>query len=251
MISIGIGGILGRMGQSICAAAGGIPGVVVVGGVVRAPSRTSAGDVVITTDAAALAGAIDVFVDVSQPAAVPAHLDAMRAAGVPYLCGVTGLSNEHQQAFDAASATIPLLLAANFSVGVAVVTRLLELATTVLPTADIEIVETHHRRKRDAPSGTALTFATAIEAVRDSSETRVYGRQGESPRQQGEIGIHSLRGGGNPGEHRVMFAFDNEEIVIEHRALSRAAFADGALHAATWLLQQPPGRYTMQDVVGQ
>ncbi|MCC6943297.1 MAG: 4-hydroxy-tetrahydrodipicolinate reductase [Thermomicrobiales bacterium] len=185
----------------------------------------------------------------STPDGVLRNLVAMRQASVPYVCGVTGLSGEHQDAFTAAAVDIPVLLAPNFSVGVAAVTRLLELAATLLADADVEIVETHHRRKQDAPSGTALLFADAIERARCAAAQRVHGREGVSPRQPGEMGIHSVRGGGNPGEHRILFALDGEEVAIEHRALARSTFADGAVHAARWIAGKPPGRYTMQDVI--
>ncbi|MBX3071551.1 MAG: 4-hydroxy-tetrahydrodipicolinate reductase [Thermomicrobiales bacterium] len=249
MIRLGIGGVQGRMGQAICASVASVEGIVVTGGVVREAIAAHAGDVLISDDPAELVGTIDVLVDVSTPDGVLRNLVAMRQASVPYVCGVTGLSDEHQDALMAAAVDIPVLLAPNFSVGVAAVTRILELAATLLADADVEIVETHHRRKQDAPSGTALLFADAIERARCAAAQRVHGREGVGPRQLGEMGIHSVRGGGNSGEHRILFAMDGEEVAIEHRALARSTFADGAVHAARWIAGKPPGRYTMQDVI--
>lgn len=250
MIRIGIGGICGRMGTAIQAAAESVPEVVIAGGVARSADPRGGQDLFITDDPGSLAGSIDAFIDVSSPDAMLRHIEAMTVASVPYVSGVTGIGPAHQTALDRAAASIPTLYAANFSLGVAVVAELVRMATRSLPDADVEIVEMHHRRKQDAPSGTALHFIEVIEAEHSASpDKRVYGRQGHSSRQPGEIGVHSLRGGGNSGEHRVVFAMEGEEVIVEHRALSRATFAEGALRAACWLVQQPPGRYAMRDVV--
>ena len=130
-------------------------------------------------------------------------------------------------------------------------TRFLPRLLAALPEADVEIVETHHRGKKDAPSGTAEALAEVVVRARgDLDEQRiVYGREGIAPRQPGEIGIHSLRGGANSGEHTILLATDGEEIRISHRALSRRTFADGALRAAEWVVKQPPGLYSMADVL--
>jgi 4-hydroxy-tetrahydrodipicolinate reductase len=165
---------------------------------------------------------------------------------------VTGLGPEHLELLEDAAERIPVFYASNFSVGVAVVAELVRRAVEWMPDADVEVVELHHRRKRDAPSGTALTLIEAIEEGReDVEQSRVYGRSGESPRQPGEIGIHSLRGGGNAGEHQVLFATEGEEVWIGHRALSRATFAAGAIWAARWLPGQPPGLYGMRDLLSE
>jgi 4-hydroxy-tetrahydrodipicolinate reductase len=248
-VRIGIGGINGHMGQAIRQAASESAGLVVMAGVVRAGSEDSGDEIQITSDPAALSGDVDVFIDVSASEALEANLSAMVAAGVPYVSGVTGLESDQLSLLDQAADSIPVLYAPNFSVGVVVVAQLLETLARSLPDADLEIVETHHRRKKDAPSGTANLFIDAIMAAQDGPATLVHGRSGASLRTPGEIGVHSLRGGGNSGEHRVHFLLDGEEIVVEHRALSRVAFAMGALRAAGWLVHQPPGRYAMQDVV--
>ncbi len=236
------------MGTAIRAAAESVPEVIIAGGVARTGRSRDEQDIVISDDPGALTEAIDVFIDVSSPDAMLRNVEVMTSASIPYVSGVTGIGPAHQSALDQAAASIPTLYAANFSMGVAVVAELVRMATRSLPTADVEVVEMHHRRKQDAPSGTALHLIDAIEAERADSQ-RVYGRQGHSPRQPGEIGVHSLRGGGNPGEHRVIFATEGEEVIIEHRALSRATFAEGALRAAGWLVQQPPGRYAMRDLI--
>ncbi len=237
------------MGRAIREAATGLEGVAVVAGVTRTDSQLAEEPVFLTANPSTLAGRIDVLIDVSTPDAMTPTLEAMVDAGIPYVSGVTGLEPAHHEELDRAASSIPVLHAANFSFGVALMTRLLGIAASALPDADVEIVETHHRRKKDAPSGTALHLLDAVAAARDNDPTVTTGRSGMSIRQPGEIGMHSLRGGGVPGEHRVSFLLEGEEIAIEHRALSRAAYAEGALQAARWVVQQPPGRYSMQDVV--
>lgn len=250
-LRIGVAGYDGRMGRAIREAATEWEGLSIVAGVTRNAPETAGGPVYLTSDPSTLAGQIDVLIDVSAPEVMIPTLESTVVAGIPYLSGVTGLGPAHHETLDRAASSIPVLYAANFSIGVALMTRLLGIAATALPDADVEIVETHHRRKKDAPSGTALVLIDAIAATRDAAPVVTMGRSGMSLRLPGEIGIHSLRGGGVPGEHRVSFLLEGEEIVIEHRALSRAAFAEGALRAASWLVQQPPGRYSMQDVVGE
>jgi 4-hydroxy-tetrahydrodipicolinate reductase len=146
---------------------------------------------------------------------------------------------------------VPVLYARNLSPGSAALIDLLPRLLAALPEADVEIVETHHRGKKDAPSGTAEALAEVVVRARgDLDEQRiVYGREGIAPRQPGEIGIHSLRGGANSGEHTILLATDGEEIRIDHRALSRRTFADGALRAAEWIVHQSPGLYSMADVL--
>ncbi|HLZ08766.1 MAG TPA: 4-hydroxy-tetrahydrodipicolinate reductase, partial [Chloroflexota bacterium] len=148
--------------------------------------------------------------------------------------------------------TIALLLAPNLSVGINVLVQLLPAFVRSLGSEyDVEIVEAHHRRKKDAPSGTAILLAGAIASALDRplADLEKYGRHGLDPRVPGEIGIHSLRLGGNPGEHHVFFASDGEEIEVSHRALSRTTYAHGAIRAARYLAGKSPGLYTMLDVL--
>jgi 4-hydroxy-tetrahydrodipicolinate reductase len=147
----------------------------------------------------------------------------------------------------------PVVLAPNMSVGVSLVREVVrELSEKLGTDYDVEIVEAHHRNKVDAPSGTALLLARAAAEGRekDLDDVAVYGREGRAPREEGEIGIHALRGGAVVGEHRVIFYSDGEEVEIAHRALSRRTFAAGALRAARFVAGAQPGLYTMRDVLG-
>jgi 4-hydroxy-tetrahydrodipicolinate reductase len=137
------------------------------------------------------------------------------------------------------------------SLGIATIAAVLPILVRALEGYDVEIVETHHRHKADAPSGTALVLAEAIASALDADlgSRAVYGREGVAPRQAGEIGIHAVRAGGNAGEHTVLLANEGEEIRITHRALSRRTFALGALRAAEFVVARPPGLYTMADYV--
>ncbi len=171
-----------------------------------------------------------------------------------YVLGTTGLSEDELAAVEAAAKEIPICFAPNFSLGVNLLLELVRRAASVLDTSyDAEIVEMHHHHKKDAPSGTALGLAEALAAGRGVALDSVacYGRHGiVGERPAGEIGIHALRGGSVVGDHTVMFAADEERVEITHKAVSRAAFAKGALKAAQWLLGREPGRYGMRHVLG-
>ena len=250
MINLGIAGVGGRMGREIVAATGDSKDVVVVGGFDRSGGVVrfdSTGRI----DLHALLGSLDVLVDFSAPAAVETNLQASMAMSLPYVCGVTGLTREQSDALKKAAATIPVFYARNMSVGIATILSLLPELARRLDDYDAEIVEFHHRRKVDAPSGTAIALAEAVASGRgqDLGAAAVYGRSGDAPRSPGEIGMHSLRGGANAGEHTVLFAGAGDEIRIEHRALSRRTFADGAVRAARFTALQPPGLYGMEQLV--
>lgn len=253
VLRIGIAGASGRMGREIAAAAQDWSGIEVRGGLVRPGSRALERDSAapLFTDASALAEAVDVVIDVSSPTATPWIAGAARQVGTPLVCGVTGLGEVGHAALESAARQVPVLYARNLSPGIAALLDLLPRLIAALPEADIEIVETHHRGKQDAPSGTAEALAEVVVRGRgELAEQRiVHGRSGASPRRVGEIGIHSLRGGANSGEHTVLLAADGEEIRVSHRALSRRTFADGALRAAEWIARQPPGLYGMADVL--
>jgi 4-hydroxy-tetrahydrodipicolinate reductase len=196
----------------------------------------------------------DVFVDFSAPEAVEGNLREARRAGKPILIGTTGLGPEQERLIDEAAAEIPLVQAANTSLGVNLLAHLVrETAARLGEDWDLEIFEMHHRMKADAPSGTALMLGRAGAEGRgvDLDSVADRGRDGMTgPREPGRIGFASLRGGSVAGEHLVLFATEGERIELGHRAESRAIFARGALHAALWLVGRPAGRYSMADVLG-
>jgi 4-hydroxy-tetrahydrodipicolinate reductase len=199
-------------------------------------------------------GAADVWVDFSAPAASVANTVAAVAARAAMVIGTTGLSAADKEKIAAAAKTIPVVLAPNMSVGVNVMLKLVaDAARSLGPTYDIEIVETHHRAKRDAPSGTALRLgeAAAEGSRRDFSTTARFERHGDiGPRPDTEIGIQTLRGGDVVGDHTVFFLGQGDRIEITHRASSRDTFAHGAVRAALWLAGKGPGLFDMRDVLG-
>jgi 4-hydroxy-tetrahydrodipicolinate reductase len=205
-------------------------------------------------DLGGLAQACDVLIDFSSPGALEANLAAAEAAGRPIVIGTTGLGDGHQAAIDRAAQRIPVLQAANMSLGVNLLAHLVrEAAARLGPDWDIEIVEMHHRHKVDAPSGTALLLGEAAAEGRgiDLSAHSERGRDGiTGARQNGHIGFASLRGGSVAGDHQVVLAAEGERIELGHRAESRTIFARGAVQAALWLHGRPAGRYAMTDVLG-
>jgi len=206
--------------------------------------------------AAAQLEAADVVIDFSAPEFLQELLDAVAPIADPpaVVVGTTGLGPEEQEKLQAASARGAVLTAANFSVGVNLLLVLAERATTALGAEfDVEIVETHHRRKEDAPSGTALALGEAVAAARgvELDAVRRDGRSGRpGARRAEEIGFHALRGGDVVGDHHVHFIGDLERVELVHRASDRALFAAGALRAARWIAGREPGRYSMRDVLG-
>ena len=196
----------------------------------------------------------DVVVDFTAPAATIEHLKLCREAGVAIVIGTTGL-NDQQKAILAQSAThAPVVYAANYSVGVNVSIKLLELAAKVFgDSVDIEVIEAHHRHKVDAPSGTALMMGEAIvESLgRDLKEVAVYSREGHTgARDRQSIGFQTIRGGDIVGEHTVMFIADGERVEVTHKASNRMNFASGAIRAAAWVVGREAGKYDMKDVLG-
>lgn len=193
----------------------------------------------------------DVLVDFSAPAALGSTLDRALAAGVPLLIGTTGLDDAAGKRIAEAAKTIAVLRAANTSLGVAVLSDLVERAAKALgPDWDIEIAEMHHRMKADAPSGTALALGEAAARGRGTAMNAERGRDGTGlKRQQGAIGFAALRGGTVAGEHDVVFAGSDERLVLSHRAENRMIFARGALAAARFLVGRPAGLYSMRDVI--
>ena len=217
----------GRMGQAIAAA-------------------------VAETDGFEIADDGDVLIDFSASEGLQASLERAVSAGIPILVGTTGLGEEADRQIAEASEKVAVLRAANTSLGVAVLSDLVERAAHALgPDWDIEIVEMHHRMKADAPSGTALALGEAAAKGRGSPMHAERGRDGTGlKRQEGAIGFASLRGGSVAGEHDVIFAGRDERVILSHRAESRMIFARGALAAARFLVGKPAGLYSMRDIIG-
>ena len=244
------------MGREICRAALETERIELVGGTVEpgAPELGSdlgelcgSGKTGVTTTEDPPASA-EVLVEFTTPEATVGHLSYDR----PHVIGTTGLSDEQLGRVEVASQGVAIVLAPNMSVGVNLLREVVRgLSAKLGEGYDIEVVEAHHKNKRDAPSGTALFLARAAAEGRKKSldEVAVYGREGLAPRQEGEIGIHALRGGKVVGEHRLIFYSGGEEVEVVHRALSRRTFADGALRAAHFAANAQPGLYSMADVL--
>jgi 4-hydroxy-tetrahydrodipicolinate reductase len=258
-------GVTGRMGQALVRAAPGFSQLLITGAVASAASLAlgrDAGQVAglgplnlpVTSDLPAVLPEADVAIDFSSAAGAPATLQACRAAGKPLLIGTTGFGADLEAALAAAARDIALLVAANTSVGAAVLMELTRRAAHALPRSfDIDVLDLHHRLKPDAPSGTALALARAAAEARGSALPKPIpppAGGGSGPRPEGEIGFASLRAGDLVGEHTVLFAGAGEQLSLTHRATDRAVFARGALAAALWLASRPPGRYGMADFLG-
>jgi 4-hydroxy-tetrahydrodipicolinate reductase len=194
----------------------------------------------------------DVLVDFSAPSALQASLDRAVSAAVPILVGTTGLDDLADQRLAAASKDVAVLRAANTSLGVALLAELVERAAQVLgPDWDVEISETHHRMKADAPSGTALVLGEAAARGRGVKLNAERGRDGTGlKREPGAVGFAALRGGSAAGDHDVLFLGPDERLILSHRAENRMIFARGALAAARFLVGKPAGPYSMRDVIG-
>jgi 4-hydroxy-tetrahydrodipicolinate reductase len=213
-----------------------------------------AGAVAIGKDGVAGIGASDAAIEFSTPAATVKHAMIAAKAGVAYIAGTTGMAECDEDVLREAAERIPVVYAANYSVGVTLLADLVRRTAGRLgPEFDIEIVEMHHRHKVDAPSGTALALGRAAAAGRgvELNDVAVRGRDGVTgAREKGTIGFAALRGGDVPGDHTVIFAGDGERLELSHRASGRDIFARGAVRAALWAIGKPPGLYTMRDVLG-
>lgn len=264
-MKIGIVGCAGRMGRMLVKAVHETEGAELSAG------SEQPGSEFITEDPAVLAGLpasgleimddpagvfalSDVVVDFTSPDATVAHARLADELGVALVPGTTGLDASQQAEIEQAANSVPIVQAANFSVGVNVLQILTEQAARMMgDDFDIEVLEMHHRHKVDAPSGTALALGHAAAAGRDVNLDDVAQRvrdgiTGERPR--GEIGFATLRGGMVVGDHTVMFASDDERIELTHRASDRGLFAKGAIRAALWTEDKDPGLYSMRDVLG-
>jgi 4-hydroxy-tetrahydrodipicolinate reductase len=195
----------------------------------------------------------DVLIDFTAPAAMRHWLKVCHDREIAMVIGTTGLKDKDHAAIDIAAAHIPIVQAPNMSIGVNLLLKLAaEAAAALGEEYDIEIIEGHHRFKKDAPSGTALALADSIlKSVNKTRKSLVHGRHGDDvPRQTGQIGMHSLRMGDEVGKHTVYFAALGERVELGHVATNRDTFALGALRAAKWIRNQKPGRYAMSDVLG-
>jgi len=249
MTVVGINGIAGRMGQTILETASERDDVDVAFGI-DVDTDTDVSVPVYTPDNAADALADhgpDAVIDFTVPEATVDLAGACAEAGVAMVIGTTGLQDEDFSVLRETSVTVPVLKATNFSRGIQGLLRALAPALEALPGYDVEVMETHHNQKRDAPSGTAKTILEEIAKQRDFDT--VPGREGIQPRADDEIGMLVRRAGDIRGEHEIMLADNDEVLTIKHRAEDRAVFAAGALDAAIWLATQEPGWYEFGDVV--
>jgi 4-hydroxy-tetrahydrodipicolinate reductase len=230
------------------------PGDAAIGQDAGTVAGTDACGVSVTDDVNAALGDAKIAIDFTLPAAASANISACANNGVALVMGTTGLSAGQQAELEEAGGRIGVVYGRNMSVGVNVLTELVQLASRALGADyDVEITEAHHRDKVDAPSGTALQLGEAVARARGKNlkDAAVYERHGaSSAREPGSIGFASIRAGSIVGEHTVMFATDEEIVEIKHRALDRQVFARGALRAARWLNGQPAGLYSMSDVLG-
>lgn len=258
-IRIAIAGAAGRMGTALFQAVSQHPDVSIVGASARAGSEAVGTDiapgVTIADDVARAAADADVWIDFSTPDATRAALTALEGTNVrAAIIGTTGMTADTEAAIAEAGKRLAIVRSGNFSLGVNILAGLVrQTAERLGPAWDIEIIEAHHRRKVDAPSGTALMLGEAAAAGRGKSlhDLRLEPREGVTgSRTEGGIGFAVVRGGGIVGEHEVIFAAESESLRLAHVAGDRSLFAHGAVHAALWAAAQKPGLYSMQDVLG-
>jgi 4-hydroxy-tetrahydrodipicolinate reductase len=256
----------GRMGRSILQNLQAYPGLRLGGAVVRAGCGHVGEDagsyhgvgtlgVPFSIDVDGAVAAADVAIDFSTAAVSSAHLRACVAARCPLLLGTTGLAESLQTELARAAGHIPLLVSANTSVVIALLVELVRQAAAVLPVGfDVEVIESHHRNKVDAPSGTALVLGAAAAEGRGlpvSVQPLLHGPGASGPRDEGTVGYAVVRGGDVVGEHEVRFLGTGERLSLQHAATDRGVFARGALSAAQWLARRPPGRYQMRDLFAE
>ncbi|MCV2885948.1 4-hydroxy-tetrahydrodipicolinate reductase [Aestuariibacter sp. AA17] len=264
-MKVGILGANGRMGRVLIEAVSLDDTVTLGAAVVRAGSAFNGVDagelagigrmgVAVRCEIDALADDIDVLIDFTLPEALMSNLSWCVQHHVPMVIGTTGLSDAQKSELANAAKSIPIVFAANYSVGVNVMLNLVRQAAKAMgDTADIEIIEAHHRFKKDAPSGTAMAVGEAIADTlgRDLTQCAVYGREGDTgERAHDTIGFATVRAGDVVGEHTALFADIGERLEITHKASSRLTFAKGAVTAAKWLKHKPAGIYSMSDVLG-
>ena len=255
MIRVVVSGACGRMGTEVLAVVGAAPDLELAAAL-EAPGHPRLGEelapgIRVGDDLDAALAEAEVIVDFSLPDACAGLAEAAAQRGVALVSGTTGLDPAQRTRVEAAAGKIPILQAANFSAGIQVLLELVAVAASKLEDYDLEILELHHARKVDAPSGTALRLAHAAAEARgvELDAHAVYHREGDTgTRAPGAIGLQSLRAGDSIGEHTVHLAGPGERLELSHRALSRENFAQGAVRAARWLVGRPPGLYTLRDL---
>lgn len=264
MVRIGVCGAAGRMGKTILEVCNDNDGVEVTAAIEYSGSPMlglDAGELAgigklgvnITDDIASVADQVDVIIDFTLATSVAANIQKCVAANCKMVIGTTGLSQNDQDLIKTASEKIAIVFAPNMSIGVNLCFKLLEIAAQVIgDDTDIEIIEAHHRHKKDAPSGTAIRMGEVVANTigRDLKECAVYGREGiTGVRDKKTIGFETIRAGDIVGDHTVMFAAEGERVEITHKASSRKTFASGAVRAAQWLARKETGLFDMQDVL--
>ncbi|MEH6592141.1 MAG: 4-hydroxy-tetrahydrodipicolinate reductase [Halioglobus sp.] len=265
-IRVGITGAAGRMGRTLIEAVGASNSGLTLSAAMERPESsligTDAGElaalskngVIVAGSLAEVIDQIDVLVDFTIPAATTENAKLCAKHGKAIVIGTTGFTSEQQREIDKVAESVQVCQATNFSTGVNLCFKLLDMAARVLgDDVDIEVYEAHHRHKVDAPSGTALSMGGVVANAlgRDLAEVAVYGREGQTgARERETIGFATVRAGDIVGDHTVTFAAEGERVEITHKASSRMSFARGAVRAAAWLTSQQPGLYDMRDVLG-
>jgi 4-hydroxy-tetrahydrodipicolinate reductase len=248
-MNILICGVGGRMGREVAKLAlDGVRGATVVAGLDVLPIDTR--EFPTYTDWSLVTEKIDCIIDFSHHTATEALLTFAKANQIPVVIATTGHTDEEKAAILAAAKEIPVFHSANMSLGIALLVELAKTTAKAFPDADIEIIEKHHNRKLDAPSGTALLLANAVREVRKTAKF-IFGRSGQAKREAEEIGIHAIRMGNIIGEHEVIIGTDTQTITLKHEAHSRALFAEGALAAADYLCGKKAGLYDMERIISE
>jgi len=265
MVRIAVVGASGRMGLCLLKAALAAenaeltvavsrPNSLAIGKDAGELAGVSAAGIKVGDDLAALTDRFDVLIDFTRPDASMSYIEICRQAGKKVVIGTTGYSDAQKAAIAEAAKDVAIVIAPNFSVGVNLSLKLLEMTAKVMGDyTDIEVIEAHHRHKVDAPSGTALRMGEVVATAlgRDLKDCAIYGREGDTgARDRKIIGFSTIRAGDIVGEHTVMFADEGERVEITHKASSRMTFANGAVRAAAWLADEQRGLFDMQDVLG-
>ena len=253
-VRIGVTGVTGKTGREVIAAVDDHADCAVAFAVNRDPADETVDGVTVEPAAEFDSLVADrdptVVIDFTGPASAIEYATACADAGVAFVTGTTGFSEDQRATLTETGDRIAVLHAPNFARGVQALVNVVGEAVQSLPGYDVELVETHHNAKRDAPSGTANRLLEEIEASGDF-DGRTHGREGEEPREGAEIGVHALRAGDVTGEHEIILAGNHEEVRLTHRAEDRGVFAAGAVDAAVWIAGQKAGRYEFGDVIDQ
>lgn len=265
MLRVAVTGVAGRMGRTLVETIKASQGVLLTAAIARPDSGligvdvgelagTGKSGITVVSDLEQVLDSFDVLVDFTHPTVTLQNIEVCRKAGKAMVIGTTGFTSAERKLLEDAAQQLPIVFAANFSVGVNLCMKLIDMAARVLGNeVDIEIVETHHRDKVDAPSGTALAMGEIIANAldRDLEKVAVYGREGQTgARPREAIGFSAVRAGDVVGDHTVIFAADGGRTEITHKASSRKTFARGAIRAALWVGDKPAGLYGMNEVLG-